>query len=108
MVRDVVRNSNKLDGKVIRVVGIVYRCQQLGCDLLDAKKPAEFGFGLGTNPGFDEEVRLNLRKKIIVEGQVDATCLHQGERSLPTGQTEMIICTDRASVLKNPKLVESR
>ena len=105
-VREVVEQYEQLDGKIVRVVGVVYGCQMLGCSLLDAGHPRDYSFGLGTAPGFDEQMRLHLRKRIIVEGRLDATCLHTGETKLPNGQIGVIICTDRASVLKDPKLIE--
>jgi len=105
-VRQVVEHYAEFDGKIIRVEGVVYGCQMLGCSLLDVDHPRDYGFGLGTAPGFDEQIRLHLHKKVIVEGRLDATCLHTGETKLPNGQFGLIICTDRASALKDPKLIE--
>ena len=99
-----------LDGQVIRVSGVVTRCQSLGCSLRENPSPTARTLGLGSSPEFDREIQHWLGLPVVVEGRLDAKCLHSRADRL-TGShrlADIEICMDRASELRDPKIVSLR
>ena len=106
-VSEVWQRHVELDGKVVRVTGVVTRCQRLGCSLRESTQPNARSLGIGTSADFDREVQPLLGGPIVVEGRLDADCLHvAADRAYGEhGRTDIQICSDRASMLKEPVLV---
>jgi len=110
IVPEVWKQHIKLDGQVIRVSGVVLRCQQLGCSLRENPSPSARTLGLGSSPEFDRAIQSRLGLPIVVEGRLKADCLHSRADRLTGnhGRTDIVICTDRAAELVNPRLVSLR
>lgn len=109
-VSDVWAKHHELDGKMIRVQGVVTRCYRLGCQLYQSAGDQSKWLGIGTSDSFDEAVASYLGKRIIVEGRLRADCLHvmadpEEQTHRPDGEVNVIICTDRASMIMQPQLV---
>ena len=104
-VSEVWARHHELEGSVIRVRGVIPRCYSLGCELYESKEDKSKWLSIGTSDKFDDEVETYLGKPILVEGRLRGECLH-AFADKDTDQTEeVIICTDRASMIMNPKLI---
>ncbi|MDQ3143870.1 MAG: hypothetical protein M3Q57_03195 [Pseudomonadota bacterium] len=109
-VEEVWSRHGELEGKRIRVAGFVDRCYGLGCQLKQIGEGSDAKWlGIGTSAEFDGAVQAYLGKSIVVEGQLDATCLHayadEDDGLAHVGKDYTVICTDRSSMLKHPKLI---
>ena len=96
-----------LDGQLVRVSGVVLRCEQLGCSLRENPSPTARTLSLGSSPQFDGVIQSRLGLPVVIEGRLDPTCLHSradgmtGDHGLRDG----VICLDRAPELADPRLV---
>jgi hypothetical protein len=99
-----------LDGQVIRVSGVVKRCETLGCSLMENPGPGARSLSLGDSPQFDKDIQSRLGLPVVVEGRLDATCLHsRADRVFGAhGQKDVVVCLDRAPELREPRLVSLR
>src|SRR5687768_5077507 len=91
---------HELDGKPIRVRGIVTRCQSLGCPLQESTDRNSKWLGIGSSKSFDRRMSKLLGKEVVVEGRLRADCLHiyADPPSMTTrpedGEATVVICTD--------------
>jgi len=109
-VGEVWKNHVALDGKIIRVSGVVTHCELLGCSLLENVGPDSKSLSIGGSDKFDSAIQSRLGMPVVIEGRLDATCLHgMADRKFGQhGVKDVIICTDRASMLEDPRIVSSR
>lgn len=109
-IREVWKNHVALDGRVIRVRGVVKNCYALSCSLLEHGGRGARRLGIGTSKQFDRAIQSRLGLPVTVEGRFDARCLHAfADREFGDhGRDELVVCTDRASMLHDPKLVSNR
>jgi hypothetical protein len=109
-VADVWARHHELDGKMIRVQGVVTRCYNLGCQLYPSANDQSKWLGIGSSDTFDDAVQPFIGKRIIVSGRLRADCLHasadpDNHLRAEDGQPNFVICTDRASMIMAPQLV---
>ena len=109
-VADVWARHHALDGKVIRVRGVVAECYSLGCELYQSADDRSKWLGIGTSDTFDAAVQSYLGKQIVVKGLFRADCLHAladpaNQTHRADGELTVVICTDRADMIINPQLV---
>ena len=96
----------QLDGQIIRVSGIVYRCHRLDCQLAEAPGRRAKSLGIGSSPTFDRAIQPYLGHRIIVEARLKARCLHiSADRPSDRHGDDIVVCTDRADELADPKIV---
>ena len=110
-IREVWEHHAALDGKLIRVRGVVTNCRPLGCSLREHGSKGARHVAIGTSADFDRRIQSRLGELVTVEGRFDATCLHgQADRDFPHGPAseQVVVCTDRASMLHKPELVSNR
>ena len=109
-VSEVWKDHVALHGQIIRVSGVLTRCERLSCSLRENIGPDARSLGLGSSDRFDDEIQSRLGMPLVIEGRFDATCLHAeadrafGEHGLKDG----VVCLDRASMLRDPKIVSNR
>jgi hypothetical protein len=108
-VSDVWRQHAALDGQRIRVSGVVVECRRLSCALRENRSPDARALGLGSSDRFDAAIQSRLGLPIVIEGRLDATCLHGRADRLtgPHGAKEFI-CLDRSAELADPRIVSFR
>lgn len=86
--------------QIVTVVGVVRSCERRSCLLWDRKDPNGLKYaGLGGDKDFDQLIQDHLNKDIVIEAEFDPSCLPDWESEIWVG------CSDRATVLKNPKFV---
>ncbi|WP_152569415.1 MULTISPECIES: hypothetical protein [Sphingomonas] len=109
-IREVWQNHVALDGQVIRVRGVVTDCRALSCSLREHRGPSARTLSLGNSERFDAEVQSTLGLPITVEGRLNAACLHAAaDREFGAhGRSEMLVCTDRADMVREPRMVSNR
>lgn len=110
-ISEVWARHHELDGKQIRVQGVIVRCERLGCPIQETADPHSKGLGIGTSAEFDEQALRNLGKTFVVEGKFDAECLHvrADEDVQKASEDELfVVCTDRASMIIDPRIVRIR
>nr|WP_294849926.1 hypothetical protein [uncultured Sphingomonas sp.] len=109
-VTEVWKNHVALDGKVIRVSGVVGRCRGLDCTLLENHSKEARRLGIGRSEDFDRTIQSRLGQIVVIEAKFDATCLHAAADMAfgDHGKSDTVICLDRAPVLSNPRIVSSR
>ena len=105
-VSEVWARHHELDGKLIRVEGVIEQCYRLGGPLKESLGPEAKHLNVGTSESFDVAVQQFVGKRIVVAGRLRTDCMHvsadedRGERD-----GSVIICTDRASMIMNPRIV---
>jgi hypothetical protein len=109
-VGEVWQEHHRLEGQVVRVEGIITRCYDLSCPLKESVEDGAKWLGIGTSDTFDAEVQSYLGRRIVVEGRLRGECLHtyadpKEQTHRADGEFVGVICTDRSSMLLNPKLV---
>jgi hypothetical protein len=106
-VTDVWARYLELDGKLIRVKGVVTNCKPRGCMLEVQAGDTSKWLGIGASRRFDQQVQRFLGKPIIVEARLDTTCLRPLIESprVVDGQVEEVVCVDRVSMLREPVLI---
>ena len=109
-VSEVWLRHHELNGKMIRVQGVVMECKPLACPLQESADDKWKWLGIGTSKIFDKAVVPYLGKPIVVEGRLRADCLHimaDSKQNIPNehGDVVDIVCTDRASMIVNPQLI---
>ena len=104
-VADVWQRHHELDGRIVRVSGVVTRCYRYGCNLLASMSENAKWIGMGGTAEFDQTIQPLLGKQIVVEGRLDARCLHASADEKYPANLDVVVCSDRASVLTDPKLV---
>ena len=109
-VADVWAKHHELDGQAIRVQGVVTNCYNLGCELYQSANDKSKWLGIGTSDTFDDAVQPFLGRRIIVAGRLRADCLHvfadqDSQTHRADGEPNVVICTDRASMIMRPELV---
>ena len=110
-VREAVERHHELDGQTIRVSGYVPYCKLLDC-AIHAKRNSHSKpyLRLGSSEAFDAQVQSWLGKRIVVEGRLEAKCIHlRADPPAPlSSDDELIVCFDRANELRDPKIVSDR
>ncbi|WP_300975228.1 hypothetical protein [Sphingomonas sp. LHG3406-1] len=109
-IREVWQYHQVLDGQVIRVRGIVTKCQDLGCSLREHGGMDARTLAIGTSADFDRRIQSRLGAVVTVEARFDPTCLHdRADKQFGHGGSgEILVCTDRASMLIDPRIVSNR
>lgn len=110
-IREVWQHHAALDGQLLRVRGVVTKCRPLGCSLREHGGKGARSVAIGTSADFDRRIQSRLGELITVEGRFDPTCLHrEADRDFPhrMASDEIVVCTDRASMLHSPRLVSNR
>jgi len=97
-VLEVSRRSEGLNGKVVRVTGIVRHCQRLSCALLSPTNENHF-LSIGRSDAFDRDVRRVLGHEIVIEATLDDRCVVDFDHNI------IPICGDRSNSLANPVLI---
>jgi hypothetical protein len=98
-----------LDGQVIRVSGVVVKCQLLGCALRENPSANARSLGLGSSDAFDRAIQSRLGLPVVVEGRLDATCLHgRADRLAGAHGATEYVCLDRSAELAHPRIVSPR
>ncbi|MFM5894773.1 MAG: hypothetical protein ACKOQM_10145 [Novosphingobium sp.] len=105
-IAQIVEQHEALSGKRVRSKGWLQTCYNLGCILYE--KPGKLGqsINIGSSRSFDRKVAAYRGRELLVEveGVIDPTCFDHSKDAGNEG--EMItVCMDRASELKNPKLL---
>ena len=100
----------ELDGKSVRATGYLTICKRTYCEIAarkNRKDRANSRLSIGSSDWFDRRVRNLVGRKIIVEGVLNAECMHSAaDKTYPHGEVENpVICLDRANQLKSPKLI---
>ncbi|HEY5722898.1 MAG TPA: hypothetical protein VIT45_11310 [Allosphingosinicella sp.] len=116
-VRQVMDNSEAVEGKVIDIRGWVQRCERLGCGLYDSREeyrrsqdpdrgpgpgdPEGLGFHLsiGTSAWFDEEAALNAPSYVIMTARVDGRCMNDPKHGT------IALCIDRSGTLEPIRII---
>lgn len=105
------QRHEELDGKRVMITGWLVECQPLSCALLnnlDGLDDDDFHYiSLGESLEFDRSVaRFEGRPHLVeVEGIIRRTCFsHQNDVGIDLGG-DIIVCTDRADQLRNPRLL---
>ncbi len=106
-VGDVWKQHGSLDGQVVRVSGVVNKCAGFSCALRENPSPTARTLSLGSSDTFDRAIQSRLGRPVVVEGTLDARCLHAraDRHSGDHDPSKVYICTDRAPELRNPRLV---
>jgi hypothetical protein len=109
-VTEVWKQHDALDGQVVRVSGVVTRCAVLSCSLRENPSPSARGLGIGPSQRFDADIQSRLGQPVVIEGVFDAACLHaRADRASGNRQArDIVVCTDRAPELRDPRLVSLR
>lgn len=109
-IREVWQHHGALGGKVIRVRGVVTSCRSLSCSLREHRDKGARTLSIGTSDTFDEKIQSRLGQLVTVEGRLDPTCLHaSADREFGHGHSdEVVVCTDRAPELIEPRIVSGR
>ena len=109
---EVYRDYKELNGKRIRVAGYVRYCEPRSCAIGDEPyDPADPGGGASLSIGSDRDRKFDRRAKrlvgrrIVMEGTLDTRCLLGLVGDV---DAEVVICADRAEMLKAPKLIAAR
>ena len=97
-VYEVGKQNEALNGKTIRVVGVVRHCQRLSCALESPTNERHF-ISIGTSKTFDHAVKGLLGREIIVEATLDNGCVVDFDQGV------IPICGDRSNSLVNPVLI---
>ena len=100
---EVIQKQNKLAQKRIEVRGWITECQTLSCGLFSSANETEDTdfISIGSSSKFDKNVAGMAGRLVIVRARLDPKCLPKSTES------EIItVCTDRASTLNNPALIE--
>jgi hypothetical protein len=100
-VLEVSRQSGVLNGKVIRVTGIVRNCQRLSCALLSPVNEQHF-LSIGKSDSFDRAVQRVLGREIVIEATLNDRCVADFDHGV------IPICVDRSNSLANPVLIRPR
>jgi len=100
-VLDVSRQSEALNGKVIRVTGVVRDCQRLSCALLSPTDARHF-LSIGNSDAFDRSIRRVLGREIVIEATLNNRCVVDFDHDV------IPICGDRSDSLANPVLIWPR
>jgi hypothetical protein len=107
-VGDVWQKHHELEGRLVRVHGVITRCEPLGCMLRESRDGSKW-LGVGESENFDDHAARYLGKPIVVEGRLRSDCLHAyadpPEVTQPHGEFQGVICTDRSGMLLNPRLI---
>lgn len=116
-VRQVMDNSDAVDGKVINIRGWVQHCERFGCGLYDSREeyrrdqdpdrgpgpgdPYGLGFHLsiGTSAWFDEEAALNAPSYVVMTARVDGRCMDDPKFG------DIAVCTDRSNTLEPVRII---
>ena len=96
---------HELDGQKIIARGWLQYCEPLGCRITDSRSDRDPGLSIGSSASFDREVTGLIGRQVIVAGELDATCLHISVHG-PNPDGSMVVCTDRASEIENPRLLK--
>ncbi len=110
-VAEVWRQHGALDGQVIRVSGVVLKCERLSCSLRSDLGPDSRGLSLGSSDSFDRAIQSRLGQPVVIEARLNARCLHAraDHKSVEHGSPGIIVvCSDRANELVDPRLVPLR
>ena len=105
-IEDVIARHHELDGRTIEVRGWLSNCQRLSCRLMARTDGTGTAYlSIGGSRAFDARVRGRAGQRITIRARLDARCMHARADS-QRDEPEIVICTDRASELRNPVLVE--
>jgi hypothetical protein len=109
-ISEVWKQHASLDAQVIRVSGVVTRCQVLSCSLRENLSPSARTLGLGSSLMFDGAIQSRLGLPVVIEGWLNATRLHSraDRTSCDHGERDVEICLDRASELRELRMVSLR
>jgi hypothetical protein len=102
-VAQVLKRHHELDGLVIQVRGVIPYCKAMGCPLRDIGDPTQ-SLGIGMSARFAGRARMTLGRPVVVQGRLDASCLHS-RLDGPETMKNMVICLDRAQALLDPKMI---
>ena len=97
-VHEVSQQQDALNGKVIRVSGVVRHCQRLSCALISPTNKLHF-ISIGNSETFDQDIRQHLNREVVVEGMLDSRCVNDFDLG------DYAVCADRPDSLANPSLV---
>ncbi|WP_172807092.1 hypothetical protein [Citromicrobium sp. RCC1897] len=102
---EVWERHHELDGQKIVVEGWLQYCKPLGCRIADSKDDRDPGLSIASSASFDRSIDGLVGQKIRLSARLDAECLHVSVHGAnPDGS--MIVCTDRASELREPMLLQ--
>ena len=97
-VLEVSRQRDALDGKVIRVGGLVRNCQRLSCALVSPTNERHY-ISIGRSESFDRDIQHALNREVVVEGRLNQSCVNDFDHD------SLALCSDRPNSLANPALV---
>ena len=100
-VYEVAKRHAELDGKIIRVRGVVKYCQHLSCVLYSTDNRDHF-LSLGTSPSFDDAIDLHLGHEVVVEATLNDDCVQDFDTGV------IVMCSDRSDTLHNARIVWPR
>ena len=117
---DLVQHPDRYNGKTIRIVGQVDNCFGFGCNLCPSDMKV-FGSGcLGLEfSGFTQDMAGRRTSQLMertfrfatveLEAVFDPACLESYQKMLEAKNPDrVVVCTDRATVLKDARVIEVR
>jgi hypothetical protein len=107
-VDDVVARHEALDGNVVQVRGWIGRCYRFGCILSGSTDKGANWLSLGGSASFDADLERRKAEghEVIVEGRVKSDCFQHPKGDPRHDPNNLVICTDRADQLADPRLIE--
>jgi hypothetical protein len=97
-VHELSQQREALNGKVVRVAGVVKHCQRLSC-ALEAPDNERYFVSIGKSDAFDRTVQHVLGREIVVEATLDDSCVVDFDHDISP------VCGDRSNSLANPVLI---
>lgn len=105
-VEDVLARHHELDGRTIVVRGWLSPCQRLSCRLMARTQGTTSPYlSIGGSLAFDARIAGRTGQRITIRARLDARCMHARLDAVREND-DVVICTDRASELRDPTLVE--
>jgi len=105
-VEQVIARHHELDGRTIEVRGWLTYCHPRSCILSSQQGDAgDSHLSIASSSRFDRRATRMIGLRITVRATLNDNCLH-GRGSSRAEEPVIVVCTDRASELRNPSLVE--